>query len=80
MNEVIQATEVKDVVVLIDDQEHRVIVPVTGRALLQAAGVTPEVGLNRIMPDGTQVRVEPDSMVDLTQELRFKHRPRFRRG
>lgn len=65
----------------VDDREFRVDEPViTGAAIMQLAGIPPEVGINLIEEDGTQRPVRADEEIELRPGRRFKKAPRFKRG
>ncbi len=67
--------------VFIDDVELRFDhTPVTGRELMDAAGIPYATGLVLILEDGTQVPVGLDEEIDLKPGRRFKKAPRFKRG
>ena len=54
--------------------------PVTGGEIMDAAGVSREVGLVQILEDGTQKAVTIDEEFELKPGKQFKKRPRFKRG
>lgn len=68
-------------VFFVDDREFQVETPIiTGAAIMQLAGIPPEVGLNLIEEDGTQTPVQPSDKIELKPGRRFKKAPRFKRG
>ncbi len=67
--------------VFIDDVEYRFDhMPVTGREIMDAAGIPYTTGLVLILEDGSQQAVGLDEAIDLQPSRRFKKAPRFKRG
>lgn len=53
---------------------------VTGLEIMQAAGIPVATGLIELLEDGTQRQVRPEERFDIEAGLRFKKRPKFKRG
>lgn len=53
---------------------------ITGREIMDRAGIPVDVGLIEIGEDGVQRTVAPDEIVDLNVPHRFRRPPRFKRG
>lgn len=65
----------------VDDVERRFDhTPVTGRVIMDTAGIAYTDGLVLILEDGTQQQVGLDEEIDLKPGRRFKKAPRFKRG
>jgi hypothetical protein len=54
--------------------------PVTGREIMDVAGIPYEVGLLLILEDGTQRPFGIDEEIDLKPGRSFIHKPNFKRG
>lgn len=68
-------------IAFVDDQPYRFDhSPVSGREIMDAAGIPYEIGLIQILEDGSQQEVGLDEEVDLKTGHRFKKAPRFKRG
>lgn len=52
----------------------------TGQEIMKLGDIPIEDGLIQLLPDGTQVLIGPDQLVDLKQGDHFKRPPRFKRG
>ena len=52
----------------------------TGAEIMAAAKIPLSDGLVQLFPDGTTATVAPDEEVDLELDVKFKSRPRFKRG
>ena len=52
----------------------------TGAEIMAAAKIPLSEGLVQLFPDGTTATVAPDEEVDLEPDVKFKRRPRFKRG
>jgi hypothetical protein len=67
--------------VFIDDVEYRFDhTPVTGRELMDTAGIPQPTGLVLLLEDGSQQAVGLDEQLELKPGRRFKKAPRFKRG
>jgi hypothetical protein len=68
-------------VVFVDGVEYKFDhTPVTGGAIMDAAGVPHATGLLLINEDGSQTSVTVDEEIDLKPGQRFKKAPQFKRG
>lgn len=66
---------------IVDNQEYQVKSEfLTGREIMKLADIPFEDGLIQLQPDGTQVLIGLDEVVDLKQGDHFKRPPRFKRG
>lgn len=67
--------------IFVDDIEYRFDhSPVTGKEIMDIAGIPYETGVLLINEDGTQVQVQIDEEIELKPGRRFKKAPRFKRG
>jgi hypothetical protein len=65
----------------VDGREFHVEQPtITGRQIMDLAGIPRDAGLIEVLEDGNQVQVKPDETIDLKPGRRFKKAPRFIRG
>ena len=65
----------------VDGEEFHVDDPtITGREIMELAGIPLAVGLILLLDDGTQRSVDPDEVFELEPGRRFKKAPRFKRG
>ena len=66
---------------VIDGKEYEVKSELlTGREIMKLGDIPIEDGLIQLLPDGTQVQIGPDQVVDLKQGDHYKRPPRFNRG
>ena len=76
-----QVVEGKFYTLFIDDKEYHVEKSeLTGAEIMDLGGIPHELGLLLIEPDGTQIQVREDEVIDLKPGRRFKKAPRFVRG
>ncbi|MCZ0938508.1 MAG: multiubiquitin domain-containing protein [Caldilineaceae bacterium] len=52
----------------------------TGAEIMAVAKIPPSDGLIQLFPDGTTATIAPAEEVDLEPDVKFKRRPRFKRG
>ena len=66
---------------IIDGKEYEVKHELlTGREIMKLGDIPIADGLIQLLPDGTQVLIGPDEVVDLKKGDHFKRPPRFKRG
>ena len=66
---------------IIDGKEYEVDRElVTGQEIMKLGDIPIADGLIQLLPDGTQIQIGPDQVVDLKQGDHFKRPPRFNRG
>ena len=66
---------------VIDGKEYEVKSELlTGREIMKLGDIPIADGLIQLLPDGTQVQIGPDQVVDLKQGDHYKRPPRFNRG
>ena len=66
---------------IVDGEEYEVARElITGREIMKLGDIPVADGLIQLLPDGTQVQIAPDQVVDLKQGDHFKRPPRFSRG
>ena len=66
---------------IIDGKEFEVAHEfLTGREIMKLGDIPIDDGLIQLLPDGTQVLIGPDQVVDLKEGDHFKRPPRFKRG
>lgn len=53
---------------------------ITGREIMKLGNIPIKDGLIQLLPDGTQVQISADQVVDLKQGDHFKKPPHFNRG
>lgn len=65
----------------IDGEEYQVEESqLTGAQIMDLGGIPYDIGLLRVLDDGTQVKVAEDEVVELKPGRRFRKQPRFVRG
>lgn len=66
---------------IIDGKEFEVAHEfLTGQEIMKLGDIPIDEGLIQLLPDGTQVLIGPDQVVDLKEGDHFKRPPRFKRG
>lgn len=67
--------------IFVDDVEYRFDhSPVTGKEIMDIAGIPYDTGVLLINDDGTQTAIGIDEEIELKPGRRFKKAPRFKRG
>ena len=75
------AISVESFKLIVDGEEYEAKSEfLTGQEIMKLAGIPLGDGLIQLLPDGIQVQIGPDEVVDLKQGDHFKRPPRFKRG